>query len=58
MASLPEMIEAYLGGAQALRQAVRGLSREQLLARPVGGKWSTLEVVATCATSSRSWPTA
>src|SRR5206468_4636165 len=39
------MIEAYLGGAQALRQAVRGMSREQLLARPVNGKWSTLEVV-------------
>ena len=45
MASLPEMIEAYLGGAQALRQAVRGLSREQLQARPVADKWSTLEVV-------------
>jgi hypothetical protein len=39
------MIEPYLTGAQALRQAVRGLTREQLLARPVAGKWSTLEVV-------------
>src|SRR2546423_15689611 len=45
MASLPEMVEAYLGGTQALRQAVRGLSREQLQARPVADKWSTLEVV-------------
>jgi uncharacterized damage-inducible protein DinB len=39
------MIDAYVAGAQQLRQAVRGLSQEQLLARPVAGKWSTLEVV-------------
>jgi uncharacterized damage-inducible protein DinB len=45
VATLPEMIESYLAGPKALRQAVRGLSREQLLARPVPGKWSTLEVV-------------
>ena len=37
MATLPEMIDSYLGGAQTLRQAVRGLSREQLQARPVAG---------------------
>jgi len=29
-----------------LRKAVSGMSREQLLARPIAGKWSTLEVVA------------
>jgi hypothetical protein len=45
VATLPEMIESYLAGPKALRQAVRGLSREQLQARPVPGKWSTLEVV-------------
>jgi hypothetical protein len=45
MPTIPEMIDAYLAGPGALRQAVRGLSREQLLARPVAGKWSTLEVV-------------
>src|SRR5207237_6856627 len=45
MATLPQMIEAYLQGAQTLRQAVQGMTREQLLARPVPGKWSTLEVV-------------
>jgi uncharacterized damage-inducible protein DinB len=39
------MIDAYLAGPPALRAAVRGLSREQLVARPVAGKWSTLEVV-------------
>jgi uncharacterized damage-inducible protein DinB len=42
---LAAMIDAYLAGPQALRAAVRGLSREQLVARPVAGKWSTLEVV-------------
>src|SRR6516164_3483117 len=45
MAVLPQMIADYLAGAQTLRQAVAGMSREQVLARPVAGKWSTLEVV-------------
>ena len=45
MANLSEMIDAYLAGAQTLRQAVAGLTREQLQARPVPGKWSTLEVI-------------
>jgi uncharacterized damage-inducible protein DinB len=45
MTTFPEMINAYLSGPPALRAAVRGLSREQLRARPVAGKWSTLEVV-------------
>jgi uncharacterized damage-inducible protein DinB len=45
MAVLNQMIEEYLAGVQTLRQAVAGLTREQLLARPVPGKWSTLEVV-------------
>jgi uncharacterized damage-inducible protein DinB len=38
-------IEQYLAGAALLRRAVAGMTREQLLARPVPGKWSTLEVV-------------
>jgi hypothetical protein len=45
MAALTEMLDAYLAGPQTLRQAVAGMSREQLLMRPVPGKWSTLEVV-------------
>jgi uncharacterized damage-inducible protein DinB len=45
MPSLQQLIDSYLEGVPALRQAVAGLSREQLLARPVPGKWSTLEVV-------------
>ena len=45
MATLPQMIDDYLAGIGVLRQAVAGMNREQLLARPVPGKWSTLEVV-------------
>lgn len=45
MAALPQLIDTYLAGVPALRQAVAGMTRDQLLARPVAGKWSTLEVV-------------
>jgi hypothetical protein len=45
MPSLSQMIEAYLEGPATLRKAVAGMSREQIEARPVPGKWSTLEVV-------------
>jgi hypothetical protein len=44
MARLPELVDSYLAGVQTLRDAVAGMTREQLLARPVAGKWSTLEV--------------
>ena len=43
--SLSQMIDAYLEGPRALRAAVADMTREQLLARPVPGKWSTLEVL-------------
>ena len=46
MSVLHSIIEAYLEGPRVLRQAVAGMNREQLLARPLTGKWSTLEVVA------------
>src|SRR5437660_12306553 len=45
MSLLAPMIDRYLAGADTLRQAVAGMSREQLIARPIAGKWSTLEVV-------------
>ena len=45
MCDLTQLIDAYVAGPRGLRQAVHGLSREQLLARPVPGMWSTLEVV-------------
>lgn len=40
-----QRIDAYLAGTQELRTAVQGMTRDQLVARPVPGKWSTLEVV-------------
>jgi len=40
-----DLVAEYLRGPSVLRQAVAGLSPDQLKARPVPGKWSTLEVV-------------
>jgi uncharacterized damage-inducible protein DinB len=45
MNPLPGLIENYLAGPRTLRQAVAGMSGEQLRARPIAGMWSTLEVV-------------
>jgi uncharacterized damage-inducible protein DinB len=39
------MIDQYLAGPDLLRRSIAGMSREQLLARPISGKWSTHEVV-------------
>jgi uncharacterized damage-inducible protein DinB len=39
------LIENYLAGIQTVRQAVAGMSQEQLAARPIPGKWSTQEVI-------------
>jgi GNAT superfamily N-acetyltransferase len=40
-----QLIEGYQAGPALLRAAVAGMTREELLARPVPGRWSTLEVV-------------
>jgi uncharacterized damage-inducible protein DinB len=45
MSATDNLADAYLKGAADLRAAVAGMTREQLVARPVAGKWSTLEVV-------------
>jgi uncharacterized damage-inducible protein DinB len=45
MSAIARLTEAYLAGPATLRRAVAGLTPEQLRARPVPGKWSTLEVV-------------
>jgi hypothetical protein len=45
MSTLAALTDAYLVGPAALRQAVAGMTAEQVRARPVAGKWSTLEVV-------------
>ena len=39
------LIDDYLSGPALLRQAVAGMTQEQLAARPISGKWSTLEVI-------------
>jgi DinB superfamily len=39
------LIEQYLAGPGLLRRAVAGMTRDQLLARPIPGRWSTQEVV-------------
>lgn len=41
-----DLVAAYAAGADELRAAVAGLTADQLTARPVPGRWSTLEVVA------------
>lgn len=45
MSPMSQLINDYVAATSALREAVRGMTREQLLARPIAGKWSTLEVV-------------
>lgn len=40
------LVDAYEDGARALRNTVAGMSDEDARARPVPGKWSTLEAVA------------
>lgn len=40
------LVDRYFAGIDLLKQAVAGMTPEQLVARPVPGKWSTLEVVA------------
>jgi uncharacterized damage-inducible protein DinB len=37
--------ESFLAGSANLRAAVAGMSREQVVARPIPGRWSVLEVV-------------
>ena len=48
-------IDAYLAGVAELREAVKGMSRDQLLARPIEGRWSTLEVVCHLVDSEVAW---
>jgi uncharacterized damage-inducible protein DinB len=55
MPSIPQLIDAYVAAPHTLRQAVAGMSREQLVSRPVAGKWSTLEVVCHLVDSDQAW---
>lgn len=49
------LIDEFLSGPARLRQAVAGLDAGQLRARPVPGKWSTLEVICHLADSDQAW---
>src|SRR5882757_9263436 len=44
--STAALVAAYEREIEDLRTAVAGMTAEQLLSRPIPGKWSTLEVVA------------
>lgn len=45
MTDFHALIDEYLAGPTALREAVAGMTDEQLDAAPVPGKWSTRQVV-------------
>jgi hypothetical protein len=55
MAAPSQLIDGFLNAPSAIRCAVSGMSREQLLARPIAGRWSTLEVVCHLADSEQAW---
>jgi hypothetical protein len=40
-----DLVREYLSGPALVRDAVAGMTAEELRARPVAGRWSTLEVV-------------
>src|SRR5436190_1601926 len=41
-----DLVAAYERGSKDLQTAVAGMTTEEILSRPIPGKWSTLEVVA------------
>ena len=44
--TIAELVESYLKGPADLRRHEAGMTRQQMLERPVPGKWSTLEVIS------------
>ena len=45
MSRMQPLLDAYLDGPDVLTKLVADMTRDQLTARPIAGKWSTLEVV-------------
>jgi len=43
--SIPELIDAYARGAGELRSAISGMTAAEIAARPIPGKWTTLELI-------------
>ncbi len=46
MANFAELIASYEAGIETIRKSSAGMNRQQLIARPIADKWSTLECVA------------
>ena len=53
--STTDLIAAYRAGSQELRAAIADMTSEQLRARPIAGKWSTLEVVCHLSDAEQYW---
>ncbi|MBI1347327.1 DUF664 domain-containing protein [bacterium] len=49
------MLETFLSDVQDLRAAVSDMTLEQLQARPIPGKWSTLEVIGHLSDAEQYW---
>jgi len=45
MTNPTQLIEDYLAGPELVRQAIAGMSEDQLNAAPIAGKWSTRQVI-------------
>jgi uncharacterized damage-inducible protein DinB len=50
-----ELTNAYLSSVVQLRRLVSDMTEHQLRARPIPGKWSTLEVIAHLVDSDQAW---
>ena len=48
---MEELIDQYAAGPKLLRDAVAGMSDDHLKAKPLPGRWSTLEVICHLADS-------
>ncbi|WP_165227362.1 DinB family protein [Aquisphaera insulae] len=55
MSAHADQIEAFLSGPVQVRRLVADMSRDQIEARPVPGRWSTLEVVCHLTDSDQAW---
>jgi len=45
MSDIQQLIDQYAAGTEQLRQAVTGMTADQMNATPIPGKWSTRQVV-------------
>jgi hypothetical protein len=53
--STSNLIHAYLDGPVQVRRVVSDLTAQQIQARPVPGRWSTMEVVCHLVDSEQAW---